>query len=314
MKVPCPNCAKILNVADESAGRRVKCPACQEVFRLPGPSAEVPSSTAVKAGPVASSGSARKAAPPSQPRAVKKAAEPTRPVRQASRREPEPTEGLCYLEIRRDEADLRAALELRLLKLIETEQLDLEIMEEDELPPRNLHPQDVAITGKVKKCDYGSQFTRYMVPFVAAFGPGSCELDVHTEIETGDGEACRVDSHARRWFGLFGGRGSTLMKLNVKQVSQQIAVAAARHITGRRFLNAHVYQCAYWSLGLGAGALVPLVGIVLGPGALALGLIALKTIKRRRLPRGERIALAGIGLGVCGLLISLLYALMGMRS
>ena len=35
MRIPCPGCTKTLAVADDFAGRRVKCPGCQLVFRVP---------------------------------------------------------------------------------------------------------------------------------------------------------------------------------------------------------------------------------------------------------------------------------------
>jgi len=37
MKVMCPGCNQKLGTKDEFAGRRVKCPTCGEVFRLPKP-------------------------------------------------------------------------------------------------------------------------------------------------------------------------------------------------------------------------------------------------------------------------------------
>ena len=34
VRTPCPSCGKTLAVADELAGRRVKCPGCQHIFRV----------------------------------------------------------------------------------------------------------------------------------------------------------------------------------------------------------------------------------------------------------------------------------------
>lgn len=35
MKLACPQCGKLLEVPDASAGKRGKCPACQTVFLIP---------------------------------------------------------------------------------------------------------------------------------------------------------------------------------------------------------------------------------------------------------------------------------------
>ena len=37
MKVSCPNCQKVLQAPDDSAGQKVKCPGCKSVFALPAP-------------------------------------------------------------------------------------------------------------------------------------------------------------------------------------------------------------------------------------------------------------------------------------
>jgi hypothetical protein len=65
-RIACPSCAKNLNVPDQYAGKKVKCPACQAVMTVPAaapprPPAEEP----VEVTPVAPSG--RRAAPPPVP-------------------------------------------------------------------------------------------------------------------------------------------------------------------------------------------------------------------------------------------------------
>lgn len=55
METTCPNCAKLLRVPDEAAGKRVRCPACQTVIALGGSNAEKPlaSPTPLRAAPAA---------------------------------------------------------------------------------------------------------------------------------------------------------------------------------------------------------------------------------------------------------------------
>ncbi len=187
--------------------------------------------------------------------------------------------------------------------IIESEQLDLEVAEDEE-PPKELRPGDVAITGEVTLCDYGSQFVRYWLTFIAMLGPGSCKLDVTAEIETSDGKQSRVKPSTRQWFGIFGGTGSGLMKRNVNAVSWQIGVAAGRLLTGRRWLNSHVYTWAVLALVLGLLSFIPYVGVVLGPIGIVLGFMALSAINKRELPRRKVMAIAGSALGFVGLLVS----------
>ena len=220
MKVACPGCAKSLNLRDELAGRRVRCPACQEVFPVP-QSAPVSAERPVKPRPAKSA-----AAPPV---AVTDSLKPRQPSRAASRRpEPDETEeGRCYVEIHRDRVGLALEVEDRLEKLIKTERLDLRIADEDELLPDKLRRNDLVIEGEVTQCDYGSQALRYFVGIVSLFGPGSSQLAVDVQIETGDGETQRIQSHARQAIGLFGGSNDGMMKVNVKVLAKRIATGAA---------------------------------------------------------------------------------------
>ncbi len=341
MKINCPNCDTTLAVADEIAGRRVKCPGCQHIF-------QIPSSTGVALGPVAKPMPATASVPPraakeaaSSPpsNAVQKSALPPKQVRGScpqcneklgasasecpecgwtsdriavtaskavSRRATaaDGAEGGCYIDIRRDEVQLAWAIEKRMKKLIETEQLGIRIMGEDEHPPEELGPDDLLISGKVDECDYGSRFMRYFLTFVTMFGPGSCRLDVDAEIETAEGGNRRVRARSRLWIGILGGSGPGLMKRNVQIVSNRIATGAARQATGNSFLNAHAYSCASWSLGLGLASLVPFLGVLFGLIGLVLGVLALMTIKRRKLPRGKGVAITGIVLPFFGFLVT----------
>ena len=211
--------------------------------------------------------------------------------------------GGCYIFLRQDEADLNLAVEKRMRKLLETEQIDIPIMDEYDHPPDELGPDDLVISGQVTRCDYGSQTMRYLLGFVAMFGPGSSRLEVDAEVETAEGDK-RIRAKSRLWAGIFGGSNAGLMKRNVQIVANRIATGAARHATGRRFLNAHAYNCANWSLGLGIVSLLPFVGVVFGLIGLVVGVVALTTIGRRRLPRGKGKAIAGIVLSFVGFLVT----------
>lgn len=332
MKVQCPKCARTLALADEFAGRRVKCPGCQEVFRTPASEGvaiapllnAVPADAPVVRPPadLPSDAVQQVASPPKPTRPVcpecgeKLVAGGSecpecgwtsgRPVRGGSRRAAaaEGVGGGCYVFIRKDEVDLIEAIEKRMKKLLETEQIDIPIMGEYDQPPDELGPDDIVISGKIVRCDYGSQVMRYLIGIVAAFGPGSSQLEVDVEVDTAQGGVRRIKAKSRLWMGIFGGGNTGLMKQNVKVIATRIANGAARHATGRRFLNIQAYRCGYWSLGLGLASLIPFGGVPFGLIALVLGIVALVTIKRRQLPRGKGVALAGIILSFVGFLVT----------
>lgn len=347
MKVSCPSCSKSLSVGDDFGGRRVKCPGCKSVFQVPASApitvepVEEPMETEVSDRPLP----AKRSAAPPPPAAVQPGTPPAKAGRRAcpecgasltadasecsecdwtSERKPSrssrrsaPTEddvGCCYIFIRKDEIGLNQAIEKRMNKLIDTEQLDMRIVHDGDDPPDELGPNDLVIGGRVEVCDYGSQFVRYFLTFIAMLGPGSCKLTVNAEVETADDKTRPVSASARQWIGFFGGTGTGLMKSNVLVVATRIANTAARHITGRSFLNLHVYQCAYWSLGLGVASLIPFLGLITGPISIIVGLVALVTISRRDLPRGKILAIAGLLLGSVGFIVSVgVIAMANMR-
>jgi hypothetical protein len=289
MRITCPTCAKTLTVPDELAGRRVRCPGCQQPVEVVEVSAKAIVPGAKTAPPVG---------PPPLPRRDQGVIEPSRLSSRPAAPEDYPR-GRCYIRIRGDEVNLVPAIQKRFDKLIRTEELDLHIMNENERPPADLGPADVVIHGEVTRCDYGNQFVRYFLTFISMFGPGSCQLDVDADVETAEGNR-RVGTHARRWAGLFGGSGSQLMKENAASVATQIANGAARFVTGHRFLNAQVYSCANWSLGLGLVSLLPFVGVPFGLAGLIVSLVALLTINARGLPQGRNRAITGLVLPFLG--------------
>jgi phage FluMu protein Com len=61
IKFKCPHCPKVLNVGDEYAGKKVRCPACKEVLTLPA------GSTAVEVAPAPKAQAVRKAPPKEAP-------------------------------------------------------------------------------------------------------------------------------------------------------------------------------------------------------------------------------------------------------
>jgi phage FluMu protein Com len=331
VKLSCPGCAKVLSVRDDAAGKRVKCPGCAEVLK-------VPSSTAIGTAPPKSARPAPAPPPAEKPpaparkrRECPECGEPLErgadecaecgwnadePVRKPARRkrsrdDDEP--GTCYVQIRRDEVNLVEAIEKRLEKLFKTELVECELTDEDDDPPQDLGPNDIVITGKVTECDYGSQIMRYFLTFITAFGgPGACRLEVQALVETDDGER-RVLARSRHGVGVFGGSGTSLMRLNVKAVSRRIADDALRHVTGVRFLNAQAYNCSAWSLGLGLASLIPCFGFVCGPIGLVLGVIALVTILRRNLPAGKWLAIPGTFLSLLGTFGNVVFVILASK-
>ncbi len=302
MQIACPNCGKALSVAEDFGGRRVKCPGCEGVFRVP-PSTSITPTTAVKAAPTAMS---NRPVPPKT-----KVSPPPLPAKRGAE---EDDVGRCYINIRKDDVKLNEEVEERLEKLIETEQLEMRIMHPDDEPPAELAPNDLVISGKVTEWDYGSQFMRYMFTFVTIFGPGASVLKAVAKVETAEGEPLHIKASARIGMGVFGGSDKGLMKRNVQTVGQRIAREAIRHFTGTSFLNAQVYSCANWSLGLGLASLIPVAGFILGPIGLVLSLVALMTIGKRELPRGKGVAIAGLVSSLCGLAISLGVVVLGLRK
>jgi len=61
IKMKCPHCPKVLNVSDEHAGKKIRCPACKEVLTVPA------ASTAVEAAPAPKAQAVRKAPPKEAP-------------------------------------------------------------------------------------------------------------------------------------------------------------------------------------------------------------------------------------------------------
>jgi predicted Zn finger-like uncharacterized protein len=339
MRIPCPSCGKTLAVAEDLLGRRVKCPSCQGVFQVPlslavpTVPAPMPAHTEVSERRLP----APRSAPPPLPMKKVPARPKPRPdfcpdcraplaaganecpecdwiadereikasraaPRQAAR--DEEVDGCCYIQIRKDKVDLTQEIEKRMEGLIETEQLDMRIMDEGEEAPDELGRHDMVISGKVTECDYGSQLMRYFLTIVALFGPGSCRLKVVGEVETANGETLPIKAKSRIAGGLFGGTGPSLMKHNVKAVAKRIANGAARHASGRTLLNVQAYHCAYWSLGLGLASLIPCFGVLLAMIGSVVGGIALVTIRRRGLPRGLGVASAGLILCFLGFAVT----------
>ena len=324
MKVPCPSCEKTLSIGDNLAGKRVKCPGCAEVFQVPAASAVAAAPTKKAAAPIAA---VKKGAPPAP---VKKrcpecegaltsdglectecgwTARPAKPKRRPKTDDVERDDdlGRCYVHIRKDEVGLNEEIEKRLKKYFETEELDMELMPENEDPPEELGPNDVVIAGRVNVADYGSQFMRYFMTMVTVFGPGACKLEAEADIETEDGTT-PVKAKVMQGIGVLGGTGAGLMKRNVQVVAGKIAGAAARHLTGRKLLNAQVYLAAYWTLGLGLISLIPYIGIPFGLVGIMVGIFAMLMISNRKLPRGKAPTFIGLGLCFVGFAISAIVA------
>lgn len=306
MKTQCPSCAKSLAVPDAFAGRRVKCPGCGTAFQAPIHSA---SGGVTEAAPRGKSSSCPQCGEPLSAGATECEQcgwVPTRAARASARRESadEGEGGLWYVVIRRDEVELTEAVVALLEKFIETEGLDARMAGEDKDLPDEPGPDGLVLTGKVTRCTYGNRFLRYFLGVFALLGAGSCDLDVSADVETDDGDPLPVRAKSRMWIGVLGGSGEQLMQSNVKNVAKRLATEAVRRVTGRRFLNAHVYDCASWSLGLGVASLLPFVGAVLGLIGLVLGLVALVTISSRQLPRGKARAVAGVVLPWLGFAVT----------
>lgn len=51
MNIQCPHCGKTLSVKPESAGKKGRCPACQQIFEIPPTDAEQPAPSAAPVSP-----------------------------------------------------------------------------------------------------------------------------------------------------------------------------------------------------------------------------------------------------------------------
>ena len=328
MKFACPACSKSLNIPDQFAGKKARCPGCKEVFEAPrsvGESEAVVAEAPPMPRPVGP--------PPLPPRASDSAAvQKGTPPRAAKsvcpecgeslargetscescgwgedevRRQPKrdsAAEGCCYVDFRGDDVDFTEGVEKRLKYFFETEQLDMEIVAEE--APERLGERDLAISGTVRS-DFGSQFMRYLLTFITMWGgPGACKLNVEAEMETDEEGRRRIDAKSHVGAGVFGGSSANLMKINVKNVANKIATQAIKHLTGKSFLNSTAYDFAKYSLILGLIGLIPLAGPFFAVPGIILGIIALVTISKRRLPRRKTMAIFGIALSVLGLFVT----------
>lgn len=220
--------------------------------------------------------------------------------------------GRCYLRFHEDRVDLEPAIAELLLELIETEKLDMHIMDESALLPETLRRKDIVLTGEVINCDYGNRFIRYLVPLLALIGPGSCKLAAEAVVETFDGEK-RLDAKSRLHMGLFGGSGDGLMKINVKAVSRSIARGAVRFATKRSVLNIDAYGCVNWALGLGIASFIPFFGILLAVIGLCIGIPGLVIIQQRELPHGKVKGWIALALCFLGLLAQMVFIVLAAK-
>ncbi len=182
--------------------------------------------------------------------------------------------------------------------------MDLALADLGERPADHLNPHDVVIHGVVSYADYGKHEIRYLLGVLPRFKFGVCRLEIDLDIEDGKGSRQPLRSKAMQTVSLFGGSSrSLMMKANIKTLAHRTATVMARLVTGQHFLNLKAYTYATCALILGFLSLIPFVGVA---GVLT-GTIALRTIKERRLPRGEGIALAGVLVCVLGLLVTIAF-------
>ena len=107
IQISCPSCQRKLKLADNLQGKQIRCPACQNVFRVQAPDAEV---AELAPQPVPPRPAARPPAPPRQP-AVEEQLEmleeaPARPAARPGPRRQAPAE-VDYEELAEAEPDLR---------------------------------------------------------------------------------------------------------------------------------------------------------------------------------------------------------------
>ncbi len=331
----CSQCGKMLSVRDDLAGRKARCPACQNVETIPFASAAAPDAvTAAKPRslPPDSIASSPIVAPKPTNQRCPECAEPlpvdagwcnecgwdanatsVRTTRGTSRNLAPASgkNGRCYVFLTRDPLQLEAAIREKVMVYIESEMMDLEMSDED--PPEQLGPNDILVTGKITHHDFGSRFIRYWLTFIAIFGPGSCKLHADLEIEDGAGNIRHVPVKIRQCMGLFGGDSDGMMQLNIKHASQKAATAMAQHKTGYTFLNHHIYQYALASLILGITSFIPFVGVATGLCGLFLGLPALVVINKRNLPKRKGMAIAGLILSTLGILGNIAFFVLAMK-
>ncbi len=320
MVVSCPHCRQKLAVKDELAGRRARCPKCQQPFTIPGQNLgrPLPSDAAPQ---LASSGSTsglgdRSAGSVPGPLGNSPASAPTL-ASAVDERRPK-----CYFVFAggtrldgQPPNKVKTTVVQRIRDYLDEEGLDYEYVTNDSPggssfnpyepdrrdgpnPADHLRPIDMAIHCRITEFDYGSRAMRYWLTFVAMFGPGSCKLAVELALKDGRGGSRSFFAKARQFVGLFGGDGEAMMKLNAKSVSERLATEVTRHVAGRWLINHLVYQWAMASMILGLISLA--CCFPLTPFGIGFGAASLAAISRRGLPKRKWMAITGIALSVVG--------------
>lgn len=173
------------------------------------------------------------------------------------------------------------------------------------MPPTSA--EDLVISCKLHKFDYGSRMMRYFLTFISLFGPGSCwlELDVNIQYQ---GRASSFRAKARQWIGFFGGDSQRMMQQNYKLVGNRIGIKTAQLVSQRWLINRFIYNAAL------AGLIFALLGVVclpFSPIALLFAGPAAIVIHQRQLPRRFPMAVGSVGLSVVTMLA---YALLIVMS
>lgn len=288
----------MLTVKDELAGRHAKCPGCQQVMAIP-QALFVPPPLPLPVAP--------RPAPVAFHPAAAKPAE-SAPGSRAAR---------CFLHVAWNRVRFGTELYRCITRYVDSEQLGFKVVEceNEETLPKQLDRDDILLSVKIVRCNFGSRAVRYWLTFIALFGPGSSQLAVDVKLQDGRGGNRRLSFKARQAVGIFGGSDEGLMAQNVKILCKRIAVGMARHVTGTWFLNRNAYDCAVASLVLGLlSVLLPCAGFVFGSIGLVVGAISLTTITKRNLPRRRGMAISGLCLSAAGTILGVAFLIYSMSS
>ena len=295
IQVSC-ECGKQYRVSEQLAGKKGKCTACGRVFMIPkvfgdpGELARVAAKPTARATPpVLPIPAARSLTHPSMP--------PSAPTAAGSR--------ICYFDLASDTGGVGVAIRERIKLLLDEEQLDFQFMSGSNLRPGTLRPTDIEVSCSLTEFDFGNQAMRYFLTFVTIFGPGACKLAVAGHIRDAQNPPQEFLAKARQGIGVLGGKGESLMKLNVKKVASNIASKVVKKVVGQKLLNHTIYSVAMASLVIGLFSLLFFIFLPLPVVGLGLGIWATTVITKRQLPKRKIVAVSGLVLNLIGVIASI---------
>jgi len=325
VRIRCSKCKKALNVRDDLAGRKVRCPACGAAIRVPdGKKSPQPVGAGARRakGPSTDTDAGRETASAAQSEAqgatgedhLELELEPDisvqteEPVKKKVG--PSGEEPVFYLAKGNDKLGTTTTAWNRIEEVMADEGLTFEFIRQQAGPLGEpaLRKDDMYFSAGVDHIEYGSRFVRAFVFPLNLLGLGAARLEVTAQLRDGKGTSTSFKVKARRachW--LFGGSDDRLIELNKKTVANKCALHMARHIKGKWLVNSAVYELGRLSAVLGGVGLIPGLGYLLGAPAAVLGLVSLGANLSRNLPKGKGVAALGVALGIADFVLSGLF-------